>query len=614
MSHDADPGRTVSVADEEVRVEKSFAGDEFPVPAIKFQLASESDDPVHVRIVDQIPEDFPMEGVGFHPDYESEGWTAYKDHRVEFERTLEPGESVTTVYGVRLDDAAEIEDFLGEPILERPPRPGEVGGGEDAGSNVEDILGADRSQLVRDALQGRGRLADEAREGEEPAAEPGSEPEADEAEPEPAAAADDVDAEPAVTEGEAGGDGDAGSPPAEESPTPRTVAPGLTPALQRTEEAAVSPVETGAEADETEESAAADAAEGVEAEESEAADQETESEGESEAEPEIESEPESEPESEYVDIEEEVDAEVAEAGEVTEGESEADAETAEARAAAATGGGAAPTSPEGGLAATLAAEIRAGDVDDEDLETLREELDAGLPRSADVRIRRLQAQMEDLNAYADAIAEFIDEEGTGAELVERVDTELTEVEAELDELRSAVDDAADDRESIREDVSGLRGDVDATESALESTDARVDDVAETAEAAATGMDDLQEQVDAVEDRLDEAVERLDGVAADVGDVTESVDDLADDLSDTDERIAQLDDEMGDVREDIAALDGDVVDVRETLEAEIDDLRRDLSELSAELDRVESIEEDIRTLKEFRDRLNSAFGPGGAGGE
>jgi len=49
------------------------------------------------------------------------------------------------------------------------------------------------------------------------------------------------------------------------------------------------------------------------------------------------------------------------------------------------------TAPDEGLAAALAAEIRAGGVDDADLETLRSELDVGVPRSVDVRIARLQS-------------------------------------------------------------------------------------------------------------------------------------------------------------------------------------------------------------------------------
>ncbi|OYR86715.1 hypothetical protein DJ72_01870, partial [Halorubrum distributum] len=93
-----------TVDEDGIRVEKSFTDDAFPVPAVMYTLSSHREDPVRVRIVDRIPESFPMDRVGFHPEYESENWTAYKDHRVEFERVIDPDESVETVFGIRDDD------------------------------------------------------------------------------------------------------------------------------------------------------------------------------------------------------------------------------------------------------------------------------------------------------------------------------------------------------------------------------------------------------------------------------------------------------------------------------------------------------------------------------
>ncbi|MFB6092236.1 MAG: DUF5798 family protein [Haloquadratum sp.] len=662
MSHDPDADRTISVSDGEVAVEKSFAGEEFPVPAIKFRLDSASDEPVHVRLIDQIPEDFPMEGVGFHPDYESENWTAYKDHRVEYERTLEPGETTTTVYGIRLDDPSDAEGFLGEPILERPPIP-EGPQEEPAGSEVEDILGADRSQLVRDALQGDGRLANEnapdvetdpgARDVEqdldasEPAdAEPagagagdGSSGASDPlAEHEDAVAdalgpSDDVDevldealggdsatetaadagsddvaadaaaeseepgAEPTASEEQADEAAAVEAPGADEA-VPREVDSDLPTAIERSDADGIDRVggaASGDDASAADEPAAADSAE------SEAAD-------------------------EYVDIGEQADesvdaSDVAVADPTEEAAAETGGSTADSN-----GASAAQSAESGGLAATLAEEIRAGEVSESDLDTLRDELDTGLPRSADVRIRRVQAQMEELNAYADAIAEFIDEEGTGAELVERLDTELTEIEEAIDDLRESVDAAGEDRAAIREDVSALREDVADTDDRADEMARQLDEVADTASDAAAGVDELRARMDATEERLDDTEGRVDELEADLTDAVADVDDLSAETSDlsaeiddvaaevgqTADQIARLDEEMGDVREDIATLDGDVRDTRESLEAELDDLRADVSALSAELERFESIETDIEELKEFRDRLSDAFGPAGGG--
>ncbi|MFC6825390.1 hypothetical protein [Halopelagius fulvigenes] len=206
MSQESDLGGPVYVSDGDVKVEKSFVAEEFPVPAIKFRISSDSEEAVHVRIVDSIPKDFPMEGVGFHPDYESENWTAYKDQRVEYERTLEPEESVTTVYGIRLNTVNEASSFLVEPVLERPPVPAEGEEADHADDGVEDILGEDRSQLVRDALQGNGSLADEGALDED------AEPEADAAESEPIEDADDAGADAdAETNADADSDASGGS-------------------------------------------------------------------------------------------------------------------------------------------------------------------------------------------------------------------------------------------------------------------------------------------------------------------------------------------------------------------------------------------------------------------
>ncbi|MFD1597845.1 hypothetical protein ACFSBX_02580, partial [Halobellus rarus] len=474
MSHESDADRTTSVSDDEVSVEKSFAEDEFPVPAIKFRLSAESDDPVHIRLVDQIPEDFPMEGVGFHPDYESDNWTAYKDHRVEYERTLDPGEETTTVYGIRLEQASDVEGFLGEPILERPPAP-EERQSEEPPRDVEDILGTDRSQLVRDALQGNGRLAVESEVEPEPEPEPeppvsddgpgvvesespGSEGGHVEDEP-PADGTVPVEDEPPTDEDESA---DEPTPVADDPEAsvasadsgPRAVGTDLPPAARKRDDdriTAVSPeddptteggVEEGPSAGEVSDDDTEPETDAVEAE---AAEEDAAEEGEA------------------VDdgaVEEHVDAPGASADQAAEEVTEAvqgEAEPAEEETETAHG---TTTPAEGGLAATLASEIRAGEVSESDLETLRGELDAGLPRSADVRIRRVQAQMEDLNAYADAIAEFIDEEGTGAELVERLDAELTEINEELDDLRASVAAADDERAAIRGSVEGVDADVD----------------------------------------------------------------------------------------------------------------------------------------------------------
>lgn len=117
---DADPSETVTTVSDGVTVEKSFEPDDFPVPAIAFDLRSERETPASVQIIDTVPDDVAPENIGFHPKYGAEFWDADGD-KIIFERELAPEESYTTVYGLRGGDAAVATKFLSEPRLELDP-------------------------------------------------------------------------------------------------------------------------------------------------------------------------------------------------------------------------------------------------------------------------------------------------------------------------------------------------------------------------------------------------------------------------------------------------------------------------------------------------------------
>ncbi|PSP81409.1 hypothetical protein BRC81_00150 [Halobacteriales archaeon QS_1_68_20] len=157
MSYASDDG-TQEVTADGIRVEKGFEAEEFPVPAMRFAIASERDEAVTVRISDDIPEDFSMDGVGFHPDYEGENWTAYEDNRVEYERTLQPGEHVVTVYGIRASTMEEVRAFLTDPTIEEVSPAGTDVSATDHRAvddqTIQDIAPKESNQVVRDVLAG----------------------------------------------------------------------------------------------------------------------------------------------------------------------------------------------------------------------------------------------------------------------------------------------------------------------------------------------------------------------------------------------------------------------------------------------------------------------------
>jgi len=443
MANDPDPDIPVSVTTGEVRVGKAFEADRFPVPAIAFEIESLADEPIRIRLVDDIPESFPMEGVGFHPDYEGDNWTAYRDNRVAYERTLEPGESVLTVYGIRIDGPEEADDFLEEPEIEL------IEHGEAAATG--DVLGRETTQVVRDALSGddsggMGELGPEALldDGADDAPAPRDRIE------NPVTVVGDRDESVTAVEVDAGADEGAVEPDPE------------------TEETADDETD---ESDDTVPSATA---------------------------------------AEALDPRSAVDSEATEADEA---DSEAEAEADESAETDTTDE--APPAPSGStvgaesVAATLAAEIRAGTVDDDDLAVLQEAFEGEVPTSVDVRVDRLQSRIEDLLAYRDALADFLDENGTAEEVVSDVSEDLADLTERIESLDASLAEADADRADLREDVST-------------ATD-RIDDVADRIDAVAGDLEDLETTAETLGERLD-VVEELE---SDIEDIEAELDDLRD---------------------------------------------------------------------------------------
>lgn len=148
MSSTADTDEVIEVNADGLTVRKTFTADEFPVPAIRFAIESERDTQVTFRLSEDIPESFPMDKVGFHPDYHSDDWTAFQDNHVEFTGTLEAGAELVTVYGIRIDDERTAEAFLTEPTVVEVSADDEptTEGDEIDDAVIDSIVSEDRNQ------------------------------------------------------------------------------------------------------------------------------------------------------------------------------------------------------------------------------------------------------------------------------------------------------------------------------------------------------------------------------------------------------------------------------------------------------------------------------------
>ncbi|MFB6179300.1 MAG: hypothetical protein ABEI77_06205 [Halorientalis sp.] len=168
------------------------------------------------------------------------------------------------------------------------------------------------------------------------------------------------------------------------------------------------------------------------------------------------------------------------------------------------------------VAAALATEIRNDEVAEDDLEVLRDELDldgAGGGSSeggaADARIQKLQTDVADLEAYIDALEEFLDENGSGSDLIEDVQSSLDDVQANVDDLETDIDDNTeqvdsldDEVGSIRDDLQSLKGDIKDLDDDLEDAQSTIDDV----EDDLGDIDDMESRVDDIDEEIAELKE------------------------------------------------------------------------------------------------------------
>ena len=184
--------------------------------------------------------------------------------------------------------------------------------------------------------------------------------------------------------------------------------------------------------------------------------------------------------------------------------------------------GSTPSAAHDSLVSELATEIQEGNVDDDDLMTLRDALGLDLASaSVEARIEHLQSELSDLEAYTDALEGFLDEEGDAQtliaeardgydEAIDRIDdleTQITDVQSELDERLEAIDETIDETidEQLDAEIDDLRSDLQAVEEQLETE-------ADARRAIKSDVDTLSDDVAEVAEMRDRLTNALGGLA------------------------------------------------------------------------------------------------------
>lgn len=209
------------------------------------------------------------------------------------------------------------------------------------------------------------------------------------------------------------------------------------------------------------------------------------------------------------DSDDEEDEEEEDSEEATEDESEAEDESEDSDADE----GDAPQ-PTGSIAEQLVTELQSGEVPADTRTQLAEELEDELDiepeqktEPASVKLDHLRDKVADLEAYTGALEEFIAEEGTAEELIERTDEQLDEFESEIDDVEARIrvtqSDLSDNVERLEDDleesVEGIEDDLSELESTVESElDDRAEEVNERLSDIETRLDDLEHLPERVE--------------------------------------------------------------------------------------------------------------------
>jgi DNA repair exonuclease SbcCD ATPase subunit len=242
----------------------------------------------------------------------------------------------------------------------------------------------------------------------------------------------------------------------------------------------------------------------------------------------------------------------------------------------------------------------------------------------EARIRQLQTEVGDLKAYRSALEEFLDEEGTGRQVIESLRADLASVEADiaelaedatlrerdLGELWGVIGDVENELSQLADLLNRQHRDLEDVAADVESLDGDLRSVRETADERHA---DHADRFDAVDDRLDDHAGALDEVRDEVTAVSEHAEGVAADLRELDAAVDERFDEASAAHAELSDRIDANADAIEALTAQVDDIAADVETLTAAVgdagqvdERFDDVEGEIQALKEWREQLSSVL--------
>jgi len=181
------------------------------------------------------------------------------------------------------------------------------------------------------------------------------------------------------------------------------------------------------------------------------------------------------------------------------------------------------------LVAAMANELRQNEVTKEDVQILRKAFDLASENDGSVtaRVDKLQKDVSDVIAYTDALEEFLDENGTGDEMLEQFQSEVESFRSEVESFESELDEVQSTAAQNDDQIDSLSNDVESVEETVQSVESTVGSVE-------SEVGDVESQVSELESQLDEVQSELEAINEQMGDT-----DVESQIEEIDEEIAEL---------------------------------------------------------------------------
>jgi predicted nucleic acid-binding Zn-ribbon protein len=211
-------------------------------------------------------------------------------------------------------------------------------------------------------------------------------------------------------------------------------------------------------------------------------------------------------------------------------------------------------------------------------------------RSVELRVDRLSARIEEFAAYADGLADIIDEHGSATEFVDRFDEEVDDLERRLSSLDETVD-ALDEETSA--EIDDVQASVRSVKRRIGDARERIRDDLETVE---TDLGSVEGDVEVVAERVDRVEGQFDTLDTDLGRVDGRVDEVAETVE---SETARLDGRLDSLAEDVESLRATAT----TVESDLASVREEVSAMRSEQD---ALREAVAELQSFRTSMADVF--------